>query len=48
MLAFSQKKLSGYIEFKKVDITIKKNSIPIRLKSKRLDRFSPNLVRNFT
>ena len=37
ILASSQRKLSGYIEFLKLDVTIKKNQI--RLKFKGLHRF---------
>ena len=47
ILASSQRKLRGYIEFVKFDVTVKKN-IQIRLKLKSLHRFSQNLVSNIT
>ena len=49
ILASSQRMLREYIEFLKVDVTIKKNcKIKIRLKFKGLVRFSHNLVSYIT
>ena len=49
ILASSQRKLRGHIEFLKCDITIRKNTkIQIHLKFKGLNRFSQNLVSNIT
>ena len=49
ILASPQKKLRGYIEFKKFDVTIKKNyKIQISLILEGLDRFSPNFVWNIS
>ena len=46
ILAPSQRKLHGYIEILKFDITIKKKKIQISLKIKGLNRFLPNFVWN--
>ena len=46
ILASSPRKLRGYIEFLKFDVTVKK--ILIRLKFKTLHQFSQNLVSNIT
>ena len=49
ILAASQRKLCGHIEFCKFDITIKKKNFnQTRLKLKNLHRFLQNLVSNIT